>query len=283
MSMDICSRISLPSTDNTNDLHGFCSSTIESTHGVLKVLSVDNLSVDMTKFLNIQDAKEDDSSSLPPRKSCDFQKNYEYDKSRQSKISTQATEDSFGKFATCSSSTKTLSPEDAITSEVSKQGDNVESLSPSKLCSTSMPTHLKPVSAMKGSREKWGVAPPVKLTVKWAPDVYDPIPTSVSHVVTSSRSSRHSKKNSRNKQKSVSKSSRGSKGKEKKQVRKRGGHSSGMSYKLDHEEELVDFREHGPQPGGIDFHVRNPDQLCGSSFLKSYGTRLHLSSVAEAT
>lgn len=137
---------------------------------------------------------------------------------------------------------------------------------------------------MKGSREKRGATPPAKLTVKWAPDVYDPIPTSVSHVVTHNRSSRHSKKSSKNKQKNASKSSRGSKGKDKKQVRKRGGNSSGMGYKLsDYEEEFVDFHEHESKPGGIDFHVGKPDQLCGSSFMKKYGTNLHLSSLAEAT
>lgn len=29
---------------------------------------------------------------------------------------------------------------------------------------------------MKGSRKKRGVVPEVKLRVKWAPDVYDPVP-----------------------------------------------------------------------------------------------------------
>ncbi|GJS64941.1 hypothetical protein Tco_0679505 [Tanacetum coccineum] len=82
-------------------------------------------------------------------------------------------------------------------------------------CILSQP-HLKPIFSMKGSREKRGAAPAVKLTVKWAPYVYDPIPTSVSHVGINNRSSRHSKKNSRNKQKSRKKSSRGSKGKDKK-------------------------------------------------------------------
>ncbi|KAI3519948.1 hypothetical protein L1887_09168 [Cichorium endivia] len=64
-----------------------------------------------------------------------------------------------------------------------------------------LPTHLKAVSAMKGSREKRGEVPPVKL-------------------------------------KNGSKSSRGSKGKEKKQIRKHGGNSSSMGYKShEHEEE----------------------------------------------
>ncbi|GKD19215.1 hypothetical protein Tco_1208373 [Tanacetum coccineum] len=102
-------------------------------------------------------------------------------------------------------------------------------------CILSQP-HLKPVFSMKGSREKRGAAPAVKLTVKWAPYVYDPIPTSVSHVGINNRSSRHSKKNSRNKQKSGKKSSRGSKGKDKK-------------------------HEPKPKPGGIDLHVGNPGRF----------------------
>ncbi|KAK1421112.1 hypothetical protein QVD17_23219 [Tagetes erecta] len=198
----------------------------------------------------------------------------------------QSPEKCLGKHATFPSSGKTLSPQDGVTSELATHGDNIKSNDTSVLRSMSLPTHLKPVSAMKGSREKRGAVPPVKLTVKWAPDVYDPIPTSVSHFVTHGRSSsKHSKKNSKNKQKHGSKSSRGSKSKDKKQVRKRGGNSStGIGYKLEHEEQLVDFYEHEPLSAGIDFHVGNPDRLCGSScFMKRYGTSLHLSSVAEAT
>lgn len=277
--MDICSYIELSATDNINDLHG-----LRSTHGAPKVLAVDDLSHDVAKFLNIHDAREEDSSSSRTDISFEFQKKGKYDRPLQSIIMTQAPEKCLIKRATFPCSSKPSSPQDAITNELSTHGDNVKSLDSSAFRSTSIPTHLKPVSALKGSREKRGVAPPMKLTVKWAPDVYDPIPTSVSHLVTNNRSSKHSRKNSRNKQKNGSKSSRGSKGKDKKQVRKRGGSSSSMGFKLhDHEDEVVDFHEHVPKPGGIDFHVGNPDQLCGSSFLKRYGASLHLSSVAEAT
>ncbi|KAI3799467.1 hypothetical protein L1987_34765 [Smallanthus sonchifolius] len=242
--------------------------------------------ITMGSFLNIQDTIEEDSSSSTPHNSSEFQKEDLCDKFLQGKIVTQSPKKYLIKHAP--SSGKTLSYQDVITSELSTNGDNIKSNDPSSFSSISLPTHLKPVSAMKGSREKRGATPPVKLTVKWAPDVYDPIPTSVSHVVTTNRSSsKHSKKNSKNKQKNGSKSSRGSKSKDKKQVRKRGGNSSssssGMSYKFEHEEEFVDFHEHEHQPGGIDFHVGNPDQLCGSSFMKRYGTNLHISSVAEAT
>ncbi|GJY45152.1 amino acid permease 6-like protein, partial [Tanacetum coccineum] len=137
-----------------------------------------------------------------------------------------------------------------------------------------------------GNREKRGAAPAVKLIVKWAPYVYEPIPTSVSHVGINNRSSRHSKKNSRNKQKSRKKSSRGSKGKDKKYVRKHGGNSSNIGYMFpEHEKQMVDFRGHKPKlkPGGIDLHVGNPGRFYGSNVLKRYGTSLHLSSVTDAT
>ncbi|GFS37378.1 hypothetical protein Acr_00g0051620 [Actinidia rufa] len=51
---------------------------------------------------------------------------------------------------------------------------------------TSLPTSLRPISAMKGSREKNGLHVG-KLSVNWAPDVYDPPPTSQSHTVKSQR------------------------------------------------------------------------------------------------
>ncbi|KAI3748352.1 hypothetical protein L6452_11369 [Arctium lappa] len=288
MQMDICSHIGLRVTDDVKDLYGLRMHTLESTHRVTKAFSEGELCNGVNEFLKVQDDREEDSSSSLPFKNCEFQKKDVCDDSHPSKIVTQTPEEYLCKCATCPCSCKTLlSPPGAITSEVSTHDDNVTSLGPSAFCSISVPTHSKPVSAMKGSREKRGAAPPVKLTVKWAPDVYDPIPTSVSHVVTNKQPSRHSKKNSKNKQKNTSKSSsssRGSKGKDKKQVRKRGGRSSSsMSYKLaEHEEEEVtDFRE--PEPSSMNFHVMNAEQFCGSSFLKRHGTSLHLSSVAEAT
>ncbi|KAL8193311.1 hypothetical protein R6Q57_026892 [Mikania cordata] len=286
MPMDICSHIGLSATDNINDHHGSCKNRVGSTHGVLKHLSVDELSVDVTKFLYIQDAIEEDLSSSTPHSSNEFQNRDSCDKFPQGKITTRSPKKCLSKHEP--SSGKTISHQDVITSELSMHGDNIKSHDLSGFCPVSLPSLSKPVSAMKGSREKRGAALPVKLTVKWAPDVYDPIPTSVSHVVTNNRSSsKYSKKNSKNKQKHGNKSSRGGKSKDKKQVRKRGGSSSfsftGMSYKFEPEEELVDFPEHEHQPGGVDFHVGNADLLCGSSFMKRYGTSLYISSVAEAT
>ncbi|KAK9078595.1 hypothetical protein SSX86_002656 [Deinandra increscens subsp. villosa] len=286
MSMDICSQAGSSATDKINENnHGLCMDTFESTHGVVKSPSVDELSVDVSKFLDIHDDLEYSSTSSTSHKSCEFQEKDLCDKFLPSETTIRASEKCLGKHPTFPSSGKTLSPQDGITNELSTHGHNIKPNDLSGFRSISLPTRLKPVSAMKGSREKRGAAPPVKLTVKWAPEVYDPIPTSVSHVVTNNRSSsKHNKKNSKNKQKHGSKSSRGSKSKDKKQVRKSGGNSSsGTSYKLEHEQQLVDFLGHEAQSGSIDFHVGNPDRLCGGSFIKRYGAGLHLSSVAEAT
>ncbi|WOL18693.1 hypothetical protein Cni_G27490 [Canna indica] len=45
------------------------------------------------------------------------------------------------------------------------------------------PTSPKLVPALKGSRAQLGMQPKLKLSVKWAPDVYDPPVTSDSHTV----------------------------------------------------------------------------------------------------
>ncbi|KAK2657892.1 hypothetical protein Ddye_010944 [Dipteronia dyeriana] len=142
--------------------------------------------------------------------------------------------------------------------------------------SISLPTPLKLVSAMKGSREKLGAAPR-KLTVKWAPDVYDPPPTIVSHTVNRSKKQQKLKKERNNKQKNGKKwqkgnSSRGSSGSKNKQYRKNAGCTEKSYNSLD--------------VGGLhddlhDFDVGGPDSYCGSSFLKESLTNLHYS-VAEA-
>lgn len=135
-------------------------------------------------------------------------------------------------------------------------------------------TRLPLVSAMKGSREKQGVSPR-KLTVSWAPDVYDPIPNSLSHSVKSKqkKSSRkdrdkdnnHNKKNGKKGQKGSS--SKGLGGKDKKQFRKSGGRSDKCYKTMD-------------APEDTDFGVGSPD-YCGSSFLKNSAAKFHYS-VAEA-
>ncbi|EEF31041.1 uncharacterized protein LOC8269376 [Ricinus communis] len=134
------------------------------------------------------------------------------------------------------------------------------------------------VSAMKGSREKLG-ASLRKLTVSWAPDVYDPIPNSLSHTVKSKqkkskkdrdrdKESNNYKKNGKRGQKG---NSRGGGGKDKKQLRKAGGRSD-RGYKT------LSISE---SPDNLDeFNVGSPD-YCGSSFLKKSPANFHYS-VAEA-
>ncbi|XP_057801461.1 uncharacterized protein LOC131016756 [Salvia miltiorrhiza] len=153
-----------------------------------------------------------------------------------------------------------------------KSGDNLPE-------STSSATRSKLASAMKGSREKQGI-PPKKLSVTWAPDVYDPIPTSVSHVPSSRNQylRNNGRKYGKNKQKGGGKSSRGGKGKDKKQARKNGGTTS--KFKSVHDDSVASFSE--PEAGIIDFDVVGTDPFCGSSFLKESVQKLHFP-VAEAT
>ncbi|XP_058003681.1 uncharacterized protein LOC110666008 [Hevea brasiliensis] len=81
------------------------------------------------------------------------------------------------------------------------------------------------VSAMKGSREKLG-ASPRKLHVSWAPDVYDPIPNTLSRTVRSKQRKFSKDKDSNNYYKKIGKkgwkvNSKG--GKDKKQFRRTNG------------------------------------------------------------
>ncbi|CAA0836424.1 Unknown protein [Striga hermonthica] len=169
------------------------------------------------------------------------------------------------------------------TIEVSEGNGSAKPANPCYARSTSLPVPLKLISAMKGSREKHNGTSPKKLSVVWAPDVYDPIPTSVSHVPTD-RNQRHrnnGRKSGKYKQKNSGKSSsRGGKSKDKKQVRKSSAGPSSSNGKL---------KQPFPMGGGIvlgrslDYNVvGGPDPLCGSSFLKESVTVLHFP-VAEAT
>ncbi|PPR82702.1 hypothetical protein GOBAR_AA38016 [Gossypium barbadense] len=159
--------------------------------------------------------------------------------------------------------------------------DSVQSLSTYSR-SISLPTPLKLVSALKGSREKQGL-PTKKLTVKWAPDVYDPPPTSVLHTVRSKKQQKSKKKNDKNKNgkkgQKGNNSGRGSGGgKDNKQIR-RGGGSSDRCYKPPPEVHQDRLANSSVSLEG--FNVGSPDPYCGSSFLKKSPTRMHYS-VAEA-
>ncbi|XP_039055383.1 uncharacterized protein LOC120198053 isoform X2 [Hibiscus syriacus] len=146
--------------------------------------------------------------------------------------------------------------------------------------SISLPVPLKLVSALKGSREKQGL-PPKKLTVKWAPDVYNPPPTSVLHTVGNKRQQKTKKKTDKKKNgkkgKKGNNAGRGSGGKDNKRCG--GGGSSDRSYKPPSEVHQDRLASSSIDLDG--FNIDSPDPHCGSSFLKKSPTNMHYP-VAEA-
>ncbi|CAA0830500.1 Unknown protein [Striga hermonthica] len=149
--------------------------------------------------------------------------------------------------------------------------------------STSLPVPLKLISSLKGSREKREGTSPKNLSVTWAPDVYDPIPTSVSHVPTDKNQSyrNSSKKSGKYKQRSSGKSSRGGKSKDKKQARKS---FSGSTSKSSSNGKLKQpFHMGGgvvlgkARLAGLDYNVGGPDPFCGSSFSEGVGHQVAFS------
>ncbi|KAJ6806878.1 uncharacterized protein M6B38_106035 [Iris pallida] len=86
--------------------------------------------------------------------------------------------------------------------------------------SISLPTSLKLVSALKGGRAQSGTSPKADMHVKWAPEVYDPPCTSMSHTVNNHRQRPKAKKKDnrkiKNKNKNNGKPTRGSGGGERK-------------------------------------------------------------------
>ncbi|KAL2344974.1 hypothetical protein Fmac_006259 [Flemingia macrophylla] len=160
--------------------------------------------------------------------------------------------------------------------------------------SISLPVPLKLKSAMKGSREKHGGSQ-VKLNVKWAPDVYDPVPTLLSHTVRNKKQQKSKKKKHDKKNGKKGNSSRGGSSKDK-QFRKLGGTSTSLCYKsMDSCDKLIaastelgvfDVRNScdkvisaSTELDALD--VRSQDPYCGTSFLKKSVTEVHYS-VAQA-
>ncbi|XP_030542508.1 uncharacterized protein LOC115749712 isoform X2 [Rhodamnia argentea] len=153
--------------------------------------------------------------------------------------------------------------------------------------SISFPTSSELVSAMKGTREKLG-ASPGKLTVRWAPDVYDPPPTSVSHFLSrGTKQQKVPKKDKRNGKRGQKGKdfSRGTSGKDsskrdkkKKHSRRPSGSSDRCFNKLDDNNCRLGIPDDMRQ-----FDIGNPvpDSSCGSSFFKHSLTQVHYSA-AEA-
>ncbi|KAJ8532965.1 hypothetical protein K7X08_015854 [Anisodus acutangulus] len=250
---------------------------------------VNDLGHHFSESLNIEDGEnliyKEDSNTLEEEGCEDIHAN-------DTDNSITDSEKSFIKSATFPCSAMSTPPSELLYGQKEQKADAKSTDLPCSR-SISLPTASKLVSAIKGSREKQG-KPPKKLAVTWAPDVYDPIPTAVSHVP--SKVQRHrsdNRKNGKYKQKSNSKSSRGSKGKDKKQGRKHGGRTKSyhplednhvMSCSSFHSlEDNITAHSSGLQAGAVDYDIGSaPDPFCGSSFLKKSVTKLHFP-IAEAS
>ncbi|KAL7095663.1 hypothetical protein ACP275_10G038500 [Erythranthe tilingii] len=250
-----------------------------------KGLSMIDLKTSLNEVLNIKDIKKSTSGFNISSEEIEIGnavKEHESAELDKSASANSAQEKHFSKCATFPVRGGSKSSGDAFVGEKGKQSNDLiaevsEVNSPAKPCNGchSRSMSLPILSAMKGSREKQGTTPTKKLSVTWAPDVYDPVPTSVSHFPSNKNQRRKS-----GKYKQKGKSSRGSsKGKDKKQGRKNGGSSSSTNkLKPFHEESGVSFVE----TQAVDFHVGNPDQFCGNSFMKNSMAELRYP-VAEAT
>lgn len=246
-------------------------------------LSVNDLGHHFTDYLNIQDTEDSNDKCNIETVTKDVSKD-----SHGNDSGNAASVKCLIRCATFPCSGMSVPPaefggkeqEDNMKAEVMTHGGHAKSPDLPYSRSISLPAPLKLVSAIKGSREKQGSLPR-KLTVTWAPDVYDPIPTSVSHVPNKGQSHKSGKKkNGKNKQKNNGKSSRGSKGRDKKQARKHGGSSQISCHPLDDSNITASSSE--VQSSIVDYDVGSPDPFCGSSFLKNTITKLHFP-VAEAS
>ncbi|XP_057778947.1 uncharacterized protein LOC130997595 [Salvia miltiorrhiza] len=255
-----------------------------------KDLSMNDLKTCLTEFFDVEDSGSSTNElDLSPGKDyvVNVVKECECQGLEKSETGNSASEKCLSKCATFPPLCGPKPSVDAIIGEKEEQEEDISAEvseandinNPSNKCysrSKSLPVPLKLVSAMKGSREKQGI--PLKdLSVTWAPEVYDPVPTSVSHLPSNKNQSyrSNSKKYGKYKQKSGSKSSRGSKGKDKKPVRKSG---SGSTRLRPFYETYGDSFSEPP----VDFDVGSPDPFCGSSFLKQSVRNMHFP-VAEAT
>ncbi|KAL9250195.1 hypothetical protein AKJ16_DCAP14868 [Drosera capensis] len=141
--------------------------------------------------------------------------------------------------------------------------------------SVSLPTPQKLVSAMKGSRGKEG-QPPKKLSVSWAPDVYDLPPTSVSHLPKkkTQQQFKNNKKHGKGKQKGKNMRNGGGSPKDKKHNRKVSGTSDGYSVSFAVADlALPRNSKSSLSPVDFDNGEGSSDSSCASSFLrKSCGT-----------
>ncbi|KAL8125900.1 hypothetical protein AgCh_013268 [Apium graveolens] len=288
--MEICPNTVDSASEGAKNFHQLAVDLSQLTCGSTSEISACDLGNNLLKSLNLQDGKNTAIMEVCDKNACGKEDSDKNPHPPANSLSDKL----LSKSASFPCSFNASSPAASVDKETDgKAGNGQDNLLALNGChndsspyprSLSLPTLLKPLPALKGSREKYGVQLK-KLNVTWAPDVYDPIPTSVSHVVTN-KSPRHrndskkGKKNSKHKQKAGGKSSLGSKGKDKKQARKQSNSSNRCFKPLDDNVRLADQVER--HPGMVDFENSSPDSYCGSSFLKNNVAKLHFS-VAEAT
>ncbi|KAL3839565.1 hypothetical protein ACJIZ3_024156 [Penstemon smallii] len=290
--MEVCVPFNTSSGQDSSSNSGSPTDPLNQALYSSKELSGDDLGTCLTQHLNIEDSEiSTRGCNLSPKKndmvSVVREDGHKY--SDQSKFSNSASEKCFSK---CASFPPLDEPKSSVNgslrgkkkqkkdkaAEASEVIDNAKYINQCYSGSVSLPTPLKLVSAMKGGREKQGKETK-KLSVTWAPDVYDPIPTSVSHVPSNKNQVRYGKKYGKNKQKNGGKSSRG-KSKDKKQPKKNSGSTNNKLKPMHNDSGTGAFRD--PEADIADYNVGSPDPFCGSSFLKKSVENLHFP-VAEAT
>ncbi|XP_038980120.1 uncharacterized protein LOC103710838 [Phoenix dactylifera] len=150
--------------------------------------------------------------------------------------------------------------------------------------SMSLPSSLNLVSAMKGRRAQNGISPTTRLHVKWAPEVYDPPATSMSHTLKKSHQQRPKAKKKNHKNKHKGKPSRGS-GTERKHANR--SSTSPVSEPSDRRlpaagdrSLLGGYRKTNAEV--LEYAASTRESKCGSSFLREAIAEVHLST-AEAS
>ncbi|TVU18256.1 hypothetical protein EJB05_34345, partial [Eragrostis curvula] len=189
----------------------------------------------------------------------------------------------------------TASVETEQDDDSSHHSDEVMKDVPAYERSVSFPPTLKPISAMKGSRQKNGMASPTENRhVKWAPDVYDPPVTSVCHSVSNNyryqRRSKHRKKEKEKKEKKEK-----NKQKKKQKTKSKKSHQNSIQNPSvlqtpDLGLEDVGTSDSLPSPNNLDKHdavildysIGSQEAKCGSSFLRESVAKMHFS-IAEAS
>ncbi|XP_073066591.1 uncharacterized protein [Primulina eburnea] len=233
--MEVCVPYT-PSAQDKSDDGGSAADPWLRDYCNLRDVSVNDLETCLSEFLNIEDNKPSTSSFhqfAEKNGTCNVVREDKQDGFDKKNSYGSASEKCLSKSDTFPLPGEPKSSVDGLLVGIGKQEDiiTVEGSEPNgcgKFVSYSqsilLPKSSKIVSAMKGSREMQGIETK-KLSVTWAPDVYDPVPTAASRVPSNKnqRYRNHGKSYGKNKLKGGGKSSRDRSVKDKKQVHKNNG------------------------------------------------------------